>query len=67
MSAPIASDITIVFLEKNEAENLCRAIPLVYDLGPIMVVDSASTDATVAVALELGADVVEFNSNGTFP
>ena len=59
--------ITIVFPVKNEAENLRRAIPLVRELGPVVVVDSASADATAAVARESGAEVVAFNWNGAFP
>lgn len=61
------SSITIVFPVKNEADNLRRAVPLVRDLGPVIVVDSESTDDTVSVAKELGAEVLQFNWNGAFP
>mgnify|MGYP000512773652 CR=1 FL=1 len=59
--------ITIVFPVKNEAENLRRAIPLARDLGTVLAVDSDSTDATVSVAEELGAEVLQFDWNGEFP
>ena len=49
------SELTIVFPVKNEADNLRHAIPLVADLGRVLVVDSASTDTTASVARELGA------------
>lgn len=61
------SNLTIVFPVKNEADNLRRAIPLVRDLGPVLVVDSASTDATCEVAQQLGAEVLQFAWNGQFP
>ena len=59
--------ITVVFPVKNEAQNLRRAIPLARDLGTVQVVDSDSTDATVSVAEELGAEVLQFDWNGAFP
>lgn len=61
------SEITIVFPVKNEADNLRRAIPLVQELGTIVVVDSASSDATCDVAQQLGAEVLQFAWNGQFP
>lgn len=60
-------EITIVFPVKNEADNLRRAIPLVQKLGPVLVVDSGSTDATCDVAQQLGAEVVQFAWDGQFP
>lgn len=61
------SELTVVFPVKNEADNLRRAIPLVQDLGLVLVVDSGSTDATCDVAQQLGAEVVQFAWNGQFP
>lgn len=61
------SSITVVIPVKNEADNLRRAIPLVAKLGPILVVDSGSTDETQKVSQELGAEVLQFTWNGQFP
>ena len=60
-------NLTIIFPVKNEAENLSRAIPLVANLGPVLVIDSGSTDTTCEVAQQLGAEVVQFAWNGQFP
>ena len=59
--------ITVIFSVKNEAENLRRSIPLAAKLGPVIVVDSRSTDGTPDVARELGAVVLDFEWNGQFP
>lgn len=61
------ASITVIFPVKNEAENLRRAIPRVQELGPVVVVDSGSTDATCDVAQQLGAKVLQFEWNGQFP
>jgi len=61
------AEITVVFPVKNEAENLRCAIPLVRDIGPIIVVDSGSSDATCLVASELGAETLQFKWDGKFP
>lgn len=61
------SSLTIVFPVKNEALNLRRGIPLAARLGTVLVVDSASTDSSKEVALELGAETLDFNWNGKFP
>lgn len=53
--------ISLVLPTKNEAEGLRRALPGVRELLPdaeIIVVDDGSTDATAAVARELGATVL---------
>ena len=60
-------EVTIVISVKNEAANLKRCIGCVKSLGPLLVVDSASTDATVSVAEDLGAEVLQFVWNGEFP
>jgi glycosyltransferase involved in cell wall biosynthesis len=59
--------VTVVFPVRDEADNLRRAIPLVQKLGPVVVVDSASTDATCAVAQQFGAEVLQFAWDGHFP
>jgi glycosyltransferase involved in cell wall biosynthesis len=55
------NQITVVMPVKNEADNLRRGIPLAAKLGPVLVVDSGSTDGTQQIAHELGAELLEFN------
>lgn len=62
-----ALNITTIIPVKNEAVNLKRALDLVCQLGPVIVVDSNSTDNTVEVSEAHGATVLPFNWNGKFP
>lgn len=51
--------LTIIILTYNEARNLPRALASVASLGArVAVVDSGSTDATVEIARNAGADVL---------
>lgn len=59
--------ITIIIPVKDEADNLKRLIPLLKPLGPVVVVDSGSTDDTVAVSENLGVTLIPFEWNGKFP
>jgi glycosyltransferase involved in cell wall biosynthesis len=52
---------------KNEAGNLPRCLDAVRWADEIFVVDSHSTDATVQIAEAHGAQVVQFDFNGTWP
>lgn len=61
------SDITIVLPVKNEAKNLAPCIAAVAALGPIVVVDSGSSDDTKAIAEVAGAEVLYFEWDGQFP
>lgn len=61
------SQITVVIPVKNEAKNLPRCIAAVSDLGPIVVVDSESSDHTKEVAEAAGAEVLNFKWDGQFP
>ncbi|MFS8038143.1 glycosyltransferase family 2 protein [Xanthobacter sp. AM11] len=57
MSTPTA--LTIVILTRNEEMHIARCMAAVASLGArIVIVDSGSTDRTVAIAQELGADVL---------
>ena len=60
-------NVTIVIPARNEAKNLRRGIPLCSKLGHVLVVDSSSTDETVVVSHELGAEVIKFKWDGQFP
>ena len=54
------TDITVIILTNNEELNIVRAINSVKPVADrICVVDSGSTDKTVALAQSLGAEVVE--------
>jgi glycosyltransferase involved in cell wall biosynthesis len=59
--------VTIVIPVKNEARNLERCIPLLSDLGTVLVIDSGSTDATIQVSQKLGAEVLQFEWDGQCP
>jgi glycosyltransferase involved in cell wall biosynthesis len=59
--------LTIVLPVKNEAKNLPCCIAAVSDLGPIVVVDSGSSDHTKDVAEAAGAEVLNFEWDGQFP
>ncbi len=54
------SDLTVIILTFNEAHHIARAIDSVRDIAAeVLVVDSFSTDATVALAEAAGARVVQ--------
>jgi glycosyltransferase involved in cell wall biosynthesis len=59
--------VSVVVPVKNEAENLRRCLPALDWADEVFVVDSRSTDDTVAVAEGLGATVAQFDFNGTYP
>lgn len=63
MSVPVSVLIPI----KNEAANLPRCLASVRWADEIWVVDSASTDDSVAISERAGAKVVQFAFNGTWP
>ena len=60
-------NVTVVVPVKNESINLRKCISLLNDLGPVVVVDSFSTDDTQQVAKAMGAELLNFNWNGKFP
>ena len=51
--------LSVILITKNEAANLRACIETVAFADQIIVVDSGSTDGTVALAHELGATVLE--------
>ena len=52
------NDITAIILTKNEEANIARCMESLGDLPDrIVVVDSGSTDATVRIAQDLGAEI----------
>lgn len=65
---PERLSISAVVLAKNEAHNLPRCLaPLRALCAEVIVVDTGSTDATVAVATELGVRVLELAWQGYGP
>lgn len=59
--------ISVIVPVKNESENLRRCLPALDWADEIFVVDSQSTDQTAEVAESLGARVVSFRFNGSYP
>jgi glycosyltransferase involved in cell wall biosynthesis len=59
--------VSILIPIKNEAANLRRSLVSVSWADEIVVVDSQSTDGSIAIATAHGARVEQFHFNGTWP
>ena len=59
--------VSVVVPVRDEGRNIRRCLEHLQWAGEIFVVDSWSTDGTVEVANALGAKVVQFHFNGTYP
>lgn len=60
--------VSVLIPTRNEAENLPRCVaPLEDWADEIVIVDSQSTDETVAIAEEVGAEVLQFYYEGGWP
>ncbi len=59
--------LSVLVPVKNEAANLWACLASVSFAQEVVVVDSASTDGTTAIAEAAGARVVQFVWNGKFP
>jgi glycosyltransferase involved in cell wall biosynthesis len=59
--------VSILIPIKNEAANLPRCLAAVSWADEIFVVDSQSTDGSIAIAEATGAKVVQFHFNGVWP
>ena len=59
--------VSVVVPIKNEASNLPRCLESVEWADEIFVVDSQSTDGSIEIAHQHGAQVVQFQFNGTWP
>lgn len=59
--------VSILVPIKNEAENLPRLLASVGWADEVFVVDSQSSDRSERIAREHGAQVVQFEFNGTWP
>lgn len=59
--------LSVMIPVRNEEKNLDRCLASVSWADEIFVVDSHSADATPAIAARHGAQVVQFDFNGTWP
>jgi glycosyltransferase involved in cell wall biosynthesis len=59
--------LTAVVAVKNEASNIRDCLQSISFADQIFVVDSHSTDGTAEIAEKLGATVVQFDYDGTWP
>ncbi|WP_225845138.1 glycosyltransferase [Streptomyces sp. HPF1205] len=70
MTAPAADPLplAVIIPTKDEAENIARTVSSVLGrVEAVVVVDSDSSDATVAIARDLGAQVVAYAWDGRYP
>lgn len=63
----VITDVSVVILTKDEEATLGNTLDQLAAFEDIVVVDSNSADATVAIATERGARVVNFTWNGAYP
>src|ERR1700704_5725695 len=59
--------ISVIVPVRNEARNLPRCLESLAGVGEVYVIDSQSTDDTVAIAESHGAKVVQFHYAGGWP
>ncbi|MDO8801625.1 glycosyltransferase family 2 protein [Phenylobacterium sp.] len=59
--------ISVVIPTKNEERNLPGCLDRLSEFETVIIVDSGSTDATVAIAASYGHEVLEFDWGGGFP
>ncbi len=59
--------VSVIVPIKNEADNLPRCLDSIRWADEIFVVDSQSTDTSVEIAQERGAQIAQFQFNGTWP
>ena len=59
--------VSIIIPIRNEEANLPRCLASVAWADELVVVDSQSTDKSVAIARRFGAEVVQFHFNGIWP
>ena len=67
MTASLRVPISVLIPIKNEASNLPRCLACVRWADEVFVVDSQSTDGSIAIAQQNGAQVIPFQFNGSWP
>jgi glycosyltransferase involved in cell wall biosynthesis len=66
-NSPVTLPISVIVAVRNEARNLPRCLAALSGVGEVYVVDSQSTDETVEIARNYGAQVVQFCYHGGWP
>ena len=69
-SSSVAGDklpVSVLIPVRNEGKNLPRCLESLRDVGQVFVIDSQSVDDTEAIALQYGAQVVQFHYRGGWP
>ena len=69
-SSSVAGDklpVSVLIPVRNEGKNLPRCLESLRDVGQVFVIDSQSVDDTEAIALQYGAQVVQFHYRGDGP
>src|SRR5713101_2997067 len=59
--------VSVIVPVRNEARNLPRCLESLARFGEVYVIDSQSTDETIAIAQSRGAKVVQFHYAGGWP
>ncbi|HKW16125.1 MAG TPA: glycosyltransferase family 2 protein [Terriglobales bacterium] len=59
--------VSVIVPARNEAQNIRRCLKSLQGVGEVYVIDSHSTDDTGAIAESLGAQVVQFHYEGSWP
>jgi glycosyltransferase involved in cell wall biosynthesis len=60
-------EVAVIIAVRNEAANIAKCLRSVAPAREVFVVDSGSTDGTVEIAREAGAEVVQFVYTGGYP
>jgi len=66
-SGPATLPVSVIIAVRNEAKNLPRCLDTLCRMGEVYVVDSQSSDSTVEIARDYGAQVVQFYYHGGWP
>lgn len=61
------NSVSVIVPTRNEEENLADALESIAWADEIIIVDSHSTDRTVEIACDVGAEVVQFDYDGSGP
>jgi len=59
--------VSVLITTKNEEDNIARCLQALGDFAQVMVIDSQSDDRTVEIARDMGAEVVSYRWDGTYP
>ena len=66
-SLPSSLPLSVIIPVRNEAHNLARCLESLNSVGEVYVIDSQSSDDTIAIAESRGAKVVQFHYAGGWP